>query len=71
MIDDDVIDGMQADPSLFEQYHEGFRQQTVGWPRQPVDVAIDWLKAKPADWVVADFGCGDAKIAATVPQVRA
>ena len=62
---------MQAEPDLYQQYHEGFRQQTAGWPRQPVDVAIDWLRGKPAGWRVADFGCGDARLARTVQQVLA
>lgn len=48
----------------------GFREQTKGWPVQPVDQAIRWLRGKPASWAVADLGCGDAKIAATVQQVR-
>ena len=61
----------QGDPDLYQQYHEGFRQQTAGWPRQPVDVAIDWLRGKPAGWRVADFGCGDARLARTVQQVHA
>ena len=60
---------LQDDPDLYQQYHEGFRQQTAGWPRQPVDVAIDWLRGKPAGWRVADFGCGDARLARTVQQV--
>ena len=47
----------------------GFREQTKGWPVQPVDQAIRWLRGKPAGWAVADLGCGDAKIAATVQQV--
>lgn len=34
-----------------------------------MDQAIRWLKGKPPGWVVADLGCGDAKIAATVQQV--
>lgn len=49
----------------------GFREQTRSWPVQPVDQAIRWLRGRPAGWVVADLGCGDAKIAATVQQVRA
>lgn len=48
----------------------GFREQTKGWPVQPVEVAIRWLKSKPPGWVVADLGCGDAQLAASVPQVR-
>ncbi|GIL75907.1 hypothetical protein Vretifemale_5620 [Volvox reticuliferus] len=37
---------MQSQPELFSQYHEGFQRQTRGWPKQPVDVAIGWLKSK-------------------------
>lgn len=59
---------MQGDPAMFEHYHEGFKQSTLSWPRQPVEVAISWLATKPKDWKVADFGCGDAKIGATVQQ---
>ena len=46
----------------------GFREQTKGWPLQPVDQAIRWLRGRPPGWEVADLGCGDAKIAATVQQ---
>ena len=35
---------------------------------QPVDQAIRWLRGRPAEWAVADLGCGDAKIAASVAQ---
>ena len=35
---------LQKDPSLFSQYHEGFRAQTQGWPAQPVELAARWLK---------------------------
>ncbi|PRW58393.1 Ribosomal RNA-processing 8 [Chlorella sorokiniana] len=59
---------MSEQPELMEQYHEGFREQTKGWPTQPVDQAIRWLRGRPPGWVVADLGCGDAKIAATVQQ---
>lgn len=31
-------------------------------------MAIAWLQNKPASWSVADFGCGDAKLAAQVVQ---
>ena len=35
---------------------------------QPVQQAIAWLKGKPPSWVAADFGCGDAQLAASVPH---
>ena len=47
---------------------QGFRQQTQHWPLQPVQQAIAWLKKKPHSWVAADFGCGDAQLAANVPH---
>lgn len=43
--------------------------QVKAWPSQPLDAAIKWLQGKPQDWVVADFGCGEARLAATVKQV--
>lgn len=56
---------VQDNPALFDAYHEGFRAQTDGWRTNPVDVAIAWLRRKQGKLrVVADFGCGDAKIAA-------
>ncbi|MEW5303089.1 MAG: hypothetical protein WDW38_001413 [Sanguina aurantia] len=64
----DALQMMQETPELFQQYHDGFQQQTLGWPSQPVDEAIAWLKSKPPTWKVADFGCGDAKLGATVKQ---
>lgn len=54
---------MQENPALFDAYHEGFRTQTEGWHTNPVDLAIAWLRAKSGKVrVVADLGCGDAKI---------
>jgi ribosomal RNA-processing protein 8 len=45
------------------QYHEGYRTQVSSWPSNPVDVVIRWLKTLPSNLTVADFGCGEAKIA--------
>jgi ribosomal RNA-processing protein 8 len=55
-------------PELFGEYHEGFRRQTASWPRQPLDVCLGWLARCPPTWAVADFGCGDARLAAQAPQ---
>jgi ribosomal RNA-processing protein 8 len=46
----------------------GFREQTRGWPEQPVESALAWLSSKPRTWEVADLGCGDAAIAARAAQ---
>ena len=47
---------------------QGFREQIQHWPVQPIDLAIAWLKKKDSSWVAADFGCGDAQLASSVPQ---
>lgn len=63
-----AVDLMGDDPRLYDQYHDGFREQTKGWPEQPVDAALKWLKLKPDSWIVADLGCGDAALAAAAHQ---
>lgn len=49
------------EPELMEAYHRGFREQAKKWPRNPVDEVIGLL-SKRERLVVADMGCGDAKI---------
>lgn len=56
------------EPRLFDAYHEGFRLQAARWPQRPVQLIADWLKAQSMELIVADLGCGDAELAATVPQ---
>ncbi|XP_044758078.1 ribosomal RNA-processing protein 8 [Coccinella septempunctata] len=58
----------KTDPDAFKAYHEGFRQQVDRWPVNPVDVIIKSLKKMNKTYVIADFGCGDAKIAQEVQQ---
>lgn len=52
------------------QYHQGFRHQVESWPVNPVDVIIKQLSKLPAGTVVADLGCGDAKIAHTLKKQK-
>jgi ribosomal RNA-processing protein 8 len=57
---------------LFLQYHTGFKQQVQKWPINPIAVLIEWLlKLKQQNLIVADFGCGEAKLAQTkLPNVK-
>ena len=58
-----------SNPELFTQYHTGFRRQVAEWPVNPIDVIYKKIireykkQKKRQDVVVADFGCGDAKLA--------
>jgi ribosomal RNA-processing protein 8 len=59
---------MQRDPSMFDAYHSGFRSQTTGWPQNPLDVMLAEIRrgAPRGGATIADFGCGDARLAATL-----
>ncbi|KAF9075977.1 methyltransferase-domain-containing protein [Rhodocollybia butyracea] len=60
---------MQEDPTVYSEYHNGFRQQVLSWPTNPVDHYVEMLSSYPAKTVVVDLGCGDAAIArALIPK---
>lgn len=54
------------DPDAFKAYHEGYKQQVAQWPVNPLDVIISSIKKMPKDYIIADFGCGEARLAASV-----
>lgn len=58
----------QNNIATFEAYHEGYRQQVSKWPLNPLSVIINALKKKPAKTVIADFGCGEAHLAKSLPD---
>ncbi|CCI42634.1 unnamed protein product [Albugo candida] len=64
---DDAFQTFQDDPELFDIYHQGFREQVTKWPINPLDIFIDYIKKHP-NAVVADFGCGEARLAQSVPN---
>jgi len=63
-----ALELFDEDPNLFDVYHQGFRHQVTKWPKNPVDIFINYIKSNSSKLVIADFGCGDAKIAQTVPN---
>ncbi|XP_026138440.1 ribosomal RNA-processing protein 8 [Carassius auratus] len=56
----------EQDPEAIAIYHKGYTTQVQYWPKNPVDSIISYISKKPASLVVADFGCGDCKIARSV-----
>ncbi|XP_053518814.1 ribosomal RNA-processing protein 8 [Artibeus jamaicensis] len=56
----------QEDPEAFLLYHRGFQSQVKKWPLQPVDRIARDLRHRPASLVVADFGCGDCRLASSI-----
>ncbi|XP_015576170.1 ribosomal RNA-processing protein 8 isoform X2 [Ricinus communis] len=63
---DEALNYFKDDPSLFDMYHAGYQEQMSHWPEQPVNIIINWLKNRNSSLVVADFGCGDARLAKNV-----
>ncbi|CAG7906588.1 unnamed protein product [Brassica rapa] len=62
----EALDYFNEDPTLFDMYHTGYQQQMTNWPELPVNSIISWLSSRSSSLVVADFGCGDARIAKSV-----
>jgi len=88
---------LQANPTFFDEYHSGFRQQVQTWPQNPVDGFVEDLQERgkikinkkfgkdvnktpvgeetkalaplprtEGTCIVADLGCGDAKLASMI-----
>ncbi|XWS44117.1 hypothetical protein CRYUN_Cryun15aG0017100 [Craigia yunnanensis] len=63
---EEALDYFKEDPELFDMYHTGYQEQMLHWPEQPVNIIIKWLKDHSSSLIVADFGCGDARLAKNV-----
>ncbi|KAL5718125.1 25S rRNA (adenine(645)-N(1))-methyltransferase [Ranunculus cassubicifolius] len=62
----EALEYFKDDPCLFNVYHTGYQEQMSHWPEQPLNIIIKWLKERNSSLVVADFGCGDARLAKNV-----
>ncbi|CAD6238988.1 GSCOCG00008591001-RA-CDS [Cotesia congregata] len=58
----------KEDPSAFKAYHEGYQYQVEQWSLNPLDVIINAVKKMPKEYVIADFGCGEGRLADSVKQ---
>ena len=59
----DAVELFKSQPSLFDDYHEGYRQQVEKWPKNPLDMIVDELKKpKYLNMDIGDFGCGEGKL---------
>ncbi|XP_017114052.1 ribosomal RNA-processing protein 8 [Drosophila elegans] len=58
----------RKDSSAFEAYHAGYRQQVEKWPTNPLNRIIKTIKKVPKTAIIGDFGCGEGKLAQSVPN---
>lgn len=56
------------DVDAFQAYHDGYRIQVESWPSNPLKRIINAISKCPKTEIVADFGCGEAQLAKSVPQ---
>lgn len=81
---EEALSLIKQQPSLFDEYHQGFRSQVQSWPENPVDVFVDQIKTRATTRavnapgglpgmpnkkvVIADMGCGEAQLALDVSK---
>jgi len=56
----------KSDPTLFSSYHQGYQQQARQWPLDPLNTIIADCLRLGDEAVIADFGCGEARLARSV-----
>eukprot|EP01036_Dinobryon_divergens_P048212 gene48212-64688_t len=65
---DSSFSEFQTDQTLFDIYHSGYREQVKSWPENPLDIVINWIKKKHPKGIIADMGCGEARLAQSIPN---
>ena len=58
-------DRLVGDPEEFYLYHSLYREARKTWSEVPYQVMAEQINKRP-DWVVGDFGCGEALLSKTV-----
>ncbi|MCA6562068.1 MAG: methyltransferase domain-containing protein [Pseudanabaena sp. M079S1SP2A07QC] len=61
-------DRLKANPEEWYQYHTLYRAARETWQEIPYEKIAEILQKKP-DWVIGDFGCGEAKLAELLPNI--
>ncbi|MFZ9739016.1 MAG: helicase-related protein [Prochlorotrichaceae cyanobacterium] len=60
-------DRLQQNPEEWYLYHTLYREARKSWSEIPFEVIAEAIQARP-DWVVGDFGCGEALLAERLPN---
>ena len=58
---------LKQNPEEWFLYHTLYREARKDWAEIPFEKIAKSLKKRP-DWVIGDFGCGEAKLAALLPN---
>ncbi|CAD25799.1 similarity to HYPOTHETICAL PROTEIN YD29_SCHPO [Encephalitozoon cuniculi GB-M1] len=63
MLNDKMYHGKGLRKGDLRLYHELYNLQVMKWPVNPLDVIIEKIKRREGNGVIADIGCGEARIA--------
>ena len=58
----------KSDPALFSSYHQGYQHQAAQWPLDPLNSLMTDILRHDSNLVIADLGCGEARLARSVPN---
>ena len=58
----------KSDPALFHSYHQGYQHQAAQWPLDPLNCLMTEILRQDSGLVIADLGCGEARLARSVPN---
>ncbi len=58
---------LKENPEEWYLYHTLYREARKTWAEVPFEKIAKSLKKRP-DWMIGDFGCGEAKLAASLPN---
>jgi hypothetical protein len=58
---------LKQNPEEWYLYHTLYREARQTWTEIPYEKIAESLKKRP-DWVIGDFGCGEAKLAEILPN---
>ncbi|CAF1401803.1 unnamed protein product [Adineta ricciae] len=56
----------KKDPQSFYAYHQGYATSMTRWPDPPLDEIIAYIRKRSGNLIIADMGCGDARLARTL-----
>ena len=67
--EDDPTKAFNSSLETFKKYHQVYKERILQWPTDPLDIILNKiLKKLPQTSIIADFGCGEAKISASLPN---
>lgn len=69
LLNDKMYHGKKLKGRDLKLYHEFYGSQVEKWPVNPLDIIIGKIKKKDAESVIADIGCGEAKISTIFKNV--